>query len=181
MRRKSITSKMMKNFIAESLLLLMEHQSFEEITVGEIVRKAGVNRSTYYRHFANKEDVILYFLDSLSEDILEWDKEQKPEFRLHLINLFSHYRKHKEQMLTIYRNGQFHLFLNILKKHLGRSDEHAETSHVQYNVAFHIGGTFNHFLLWLSRDMTDSPEEMADHTLSVLPPELIEHIWILSK
>lgn len=167
----------MKSFIAESLLLLLEQQSFEEITVGEIVKKAGVNRSTYYRHFEKKEDVILYFLDCLSEDILEWDKEQKPDFHEHLINVYEHYYHHKRQMLTIYKNGLSHLFLDVLKKSLGPS-EHSDISlDIQYNIAFHIGGTFNHFLLWLSRNMADSPEEMAKHTLAVLPEDLIDHLW----
>lgn len=170
---------MMKDFISESLLLLMEQKPFEEITVGEIVKKAGVNRSTYYRHFEKKEDVILYFLDSLSEDILEWDKKQKPEFRTHLINVYEHYDRHKEKMLTIYRNGLYHLFLDVLKKNLGAFDDAEKAVDVQYNIAFHIGGTFNHFLLWLSRDMADSPEAMADHTLAVLPKELIDHIWVV--
>lgn len=172
---------MMKSFIAESLLLLMEQKPFEEITVGEIVKKAGVNRSTYYRHFEKKEDVILCFLDSLSEDILEWDRAQKPEFRAHLINVYEHYFRHKEKMLTIYRNGLSYLFLDVLKKYLGSSDDAGEALDVQYNIAFHIGGTFNHFLLWLSRDMADSPEEMAAHTLAVLPRELIDHIWHTSR
>lgn len=177
MRRKSITSEMMKSFIAESLLLLLEQRSFEEITVGEIVEKAGVNRSTYYRHFEKKEDIILYFLDSLSEDILEWDKERKPEFHEHLINVYEHYYNHKKQMLTIYRNNLSYLFLDVLKKSLGSVEHKDKSLDVQYNIAFHIGGTFNHFLLWLSRDMADSPAEMAKHTLAVLPEDLIRHLW----
>lgn len=177
MRRKSITSEMMRSFIAESLLLLMTERPFEEITVGEIVKKAGVNRSTYYRHFEKKEDVILYFLHCLSEDILKWDKEQKPNFKEHLINVYKHYYSHKEQMLTIYKNGLSFLFLNVLKKNLGPRETENHTLDMRYNVAFYIGGTFNLFLLWLSRDMTDTPEEMADHTLAVLSKDLIEHVW----
>lgn len=162
-------------------MLLMEQKPFEAITVGEIVKKAGVNRSTYYRHFEKKEDVILYFLDSLSEDIWQWDKEQKPEFRAHLINMYRHYYAHREQMLTIYRNGLSYLFLDILKKYLGREGTEDNALDVQYNIAFHIGGTFNHFQLWLSRDMADSPEEMADHTLAVLPAELIDRMWKITR
>lgn len=179
MRRKSITSEMMKSFITESLLLLMVERPFEEITVGEIVKKAGVNRSTYYRHFERKEDIILYFLNGLSQDILEWDKEQKPDFREHLVNMYRHYRNHKEQMLTIYKNGLSFLFLDVLKKYLGTNK--TEPLDMMYNVAFHIGGTFNHFLLWLSRDMSDTPEEMANYTLAVLPKDLTEHMWNTHK
>lgn len=172
---------MMKGFIAESLLILMEQSPFDAITVGEIVKKAGVNRSTYYRHFDSKEDVLSYFLNSLSEDILKWDEAQKPEFRAHLINVYQHYYNHKHQMLTIYRNGQSYLFLDILKKYLGLAQQGTENTDVQYNIAFHIGGTFNHFLLWLSRDMADTPEEMADHTLAVIPGDLIVQMWKTTK
>ena len=181
MRRKSTTSAMMKSFITESLLLLMNQKPFEEITVGEIVRKAGVNRSTYYRHFERKEDIIFYFLDGLSEDILKWDKEQKPEFKEHLVNVYKHYYSCKEQMLVIYKNGLSFLFLDVLKKYLGSDKSEYKNSDIQYNIAFHIGGTFNHFLLWFSRDMVDSPEKMAEHTLAVLPKELIEYLWDKDK
>lgn len=178
MRRKAVTSKMMKSFIAESLLLLMAEKPFEEITVGEIVKKAGVNRSTYYRHFENKQDIIFYFLDCISDDIPKWDKERKPDFKEHLVNIYEHYYGHKEQMLTIYKNsGLSFLFYDVLKKKLGAKEAENHTIDMKFNVAFHIGGTFNHFLLWLSRDMTDTPEEMANYTLAVLPKELIEHIW----
>ena len=181
MRRKSTTSAMMKSFITESLLLLMNQKPFEEITVREIVQKAGVNRSTYYRHFERKEDIIFYFLDCLSKDILKWDKEQKPEFNEHLVNVYRHYDGCKEQMLAIYKNGLSYLFLDVLKKYLGSDKPEDKNLDMQYNIAFHIGGTFNHFLLWFSRDMADSPEEMAEHTLAVLPKELIEHLWNMGK
>lgn len=181
MRRKSITSEMMQDFIAESLLLLLEEKPFEEITVGEIVQKAGVNRSTYYRHFEKKEDIILYFLDCLSKDILEWDKEKKPNFKEHIISVYQHFYNQKEQMLTLYKNGLSPLFLGVLEKSLGISDMDNRTLDMQYNIAFHVGGTFNHFLLWLSRDMIDTPEEMANHTLAVLSEDLIDHIWSATK
>lgn len=177
MRRKSTTSEMMKSFIADALLILMEHKSFTDITVSEIVTKAGVNRSTYYRHFEKKEDVIKFFLDQISKDILEWDKARESTFEEHLTNVYKHYYKHKQQMLSIYKNDLSILFLDILKKYLGAENHKYEQISTQYDIAFHIGGTFNHFMLWFSRNMEDSPEEMAAYTLAVLPNRLIDHIW----
>ena len=40
--------------IVQSLLLLLQDKAIDEISVKEIVEKAGVNRSTYYRHFRTK-------------------------------------------------------------------------------------------------------------------------------
>lgn len=172
---------MMKSFISESLLLILKQKPFDEITVGEIVDKAGVNRSTYYRHFNKKEDVILYFLDNVSKTILEWDKAKKTDFEDHLVNVYKHYYKHKRQMLTIYQNGLSILFLDVLKKYLGAEEHKGEQVSEQYAIAFHIGGTFNHFMLWFSRDMEDSPETMAKHTLTVLPEYYANHIWAKRK
>ena len=177
MRRKSTTPSMMKSYIAQSLLLLMKQKPFEEITVCEIVQKAGVHRSTYYRHFKKKEDVVSYFLDCISKKILNWYEEHKPDFRKHLICVYQYYYIYKDQMLIIYKNNLSFLFLDVLKKYLGSDKPEDKNLYMQYKIAFHIGGTFNQFLLWFSRDMADSPEEMAEHTLAVLPKELIEHIW----
>lgn len=169
MRRKSTTSKMMKSYIAESLLLLMEKKDFQNITIGEITKKAGVNRSTYYRHFNRKEEIILYFLDDLSKNILEDGKRQNLELEEFLIKMYEHYFKHKKQMLTIYKNGLSILLLDVLKKYLGGNDYRNGNISEQYDIAFHIGGTFNHFMLWFSRDMIDLPITMAKYTLAVLP------------
>lgn len=177
MRRKYITSEMMKLYIAEALLILMEKKDYNAVTVGEIVEKAGVNRSTYYRHFEKKEDVIGYFLDRISKDILEWDKSKESSFKEHLTTVYKHYYKHKRQMMAIYKNGLSVLFFDILKKYLGAEEHKNKQISVQYDIAFHIGGTFNHFMLWFSRDMADSPEKMVEYTLAVLPDSLIDNMW----
>lgn len=177
MRRKSTTSEMMKSYIADSLLLLMEKKDFQNITIGEIVDKAGVNRSTYYRHFEKKEDVIIYFLDNLSKTILGWERTQNLNFEEYLIKMYEHYYRHKKQMLTIYRNGLSILFLDVMKKYLGGTTHTEKPTFMQYNIAFHIGGTFNHFMLWFSRDMIDTPETMAEYTLAVLPENYVDQIW----
>lgn len=165
---------MMKSYIADSLLILMEHKDFQSISIGEITEKAGVNRSTYYRHFGKKEDVILYFLDHLAKTFLEWARPQNLPLEDYLTELYSHYLRHKKQMLTIYKNGLSALFLDILRKCLGGEGMESKPVAEQYDTAYHIGGTFNHFLLWFSRDMIDPPETMAKYTLAVLAPPLAQ-------
>lgn len=174
MRRKSVTSEMMRSYIADSLLLLMEHKNFQSITIAEIVKKAGVNRSTYYRHFDKKEDVILYFLEHLSKTFLKSVGSQELVLEDYLTKLYAHYLQSKKQMLTIYNNGLSALLLDVLKKCLGGEGLENKPISEQYDTAYHIGGTFNHFLLWFSRDMVDPPETMAKYTLAVLTPSVQE-------
>ena len=49
----------MKNLIQEALISLMLEQSYESITVQEIIDRANVGRATFYKHFENKEDLLL--------------------------------------------------------------------------------------------------------------------------
>lgn len=176
MRRKSITSEMMQSYITDSLLILMEQKDFQSITVGEIAKKAGVNRSTYYRHFNKKEDVIVYFFDHISRSFLDWEKTHEFDFKEYLTEMYTHYYQHKRQLLTIYKNGLSFLLLNVLQEHLGNNRLSDSPLSVQYDTTFYIGGTFNHFMLWFARDMEDSPETMANYTLAVLPEDYAHHI-----
>ena len=42
----------------QALLLLLEKKDLEFITVKEICQKAGVNRSTFYLHYENVNDLL---------------------------------------------------------------------------------------------------------------------------
>ena len=43
----------------QALLYLLEKKPFEYITVSEICKKADVNRSTFYLHYENTQDLLI--------------------------------------------------------------------------------------------------------------------------
>ena len=60
-----------RHYIAEALLKLMKAKDFRDITVTEIVKRAGVGRATFYRYFTDKESVIVYYFNRLNEKFNE--------------------------------------------------------------------------------------------------------------
>lgn len=54
-----------KNAMAEALILLLDHESFDQVSVVDICKKAGYTRQTFYVHFDTKDDVIRYYMDTL--------------------------------------------------------------------------------------------------------------------
>ena len=72
MNKKQETNLFVKECITEALLLLMKGNSLSEISITEIVERAGVARVSFYRNFSSKEDVIKKHLGIL---ICEWGKE----------------------------------------------------------------------------------------------------------
>ena len=176
MRRKSTTSKMMKSYLVDALLILMSEKDFQSITIDELVKKAGVNRSTYYRHFTGKEDIIFYFLDSVISEYLEKIRLQKTDLKTYLLNMFRHYLNYRKQMLVIYHAGLSMVLLKVLEKYFHSQIDTDKPLVEQYKISFYIGGIFNHFLMWFSRGMQESPEEMTEYALLVLPPQFIPYL-----
>lgn len=51
----------------EALLLLLETKDYEFITVTEICKKAGVNRSTFYLHYLSMDDLLFETLEMINK------------------------------------------------------------------------------------------------------------------
>ncbi len=49
--------------LGDALIALMLEKSFEDITVGEVLTRAGMSRSTFYAHFRDKNDLFLSDVD----------------------------------------------------------------------------------------------------------------------
>lgn len=47
-----------KSMIYKAFLTLLQHKSYDEISVVDIAEKADINRSTFYSHFIDKEDLL---------------------------------------------------------------------------------------------------------------------------
>jgi AcrR family transcriptional regulator len=174
MKRKNVTKEMMKTYMAESLIQLMGKKDYSDITINEIVIKAGVHRSTYYRNFSSKEDIVKFYFSSLMQAYLnEYDKSSDHSFENYMHIIFNHFYKYRKELLSINKNGLSYCILEILNKTFEES--HAEmglTIAEQYKMYFHTGGIYNFYILWFSRDMKDTPDELTKIALSCLPSDV---------
>jgi len=151
---------MSKGYIVESLLILMGKKPFDEISIQEITAKAGVNRSTYYRNFTSKTEIINYYFDNLHK---EYYKDMTPDITTeqNLYELFNYYYKHKEDLLLIHKNGLSHLILDSLNK-LFKLTIKKQTYEEVYKAYFYAGGVFNSLLLWLSNNMNNKSRHIYE-------------------
>ena len=156
-------------YIALGLLALMEKQEYSSITIQQIVAKAGVNRSTYYRHFNSKEDVIRYYFHHVIREYLDDCTTRNLTFPQYTIGFYQQFLKYKKQMLLIHKSGQSHLLHDVFRKSIHSKVGANQSPLAQYRSQFQIGGTTNLFLYWFSRDMKDSAEDIAQYMLAMLP------------
>lgn len=65
----------------EALLCLLEKKDFEYITVKEICKKAGVNRSTFYLHYENVNDLLAETIELINKKFLLVFQDKKKKIK----------------------------------------------------------------------------------------------------
>ena len=68
--------------IETSLLRLMKEQTFETISIRQLIDLAEVNRSTFYRHYLDKYDLLEKIEDQLLGDLLAYYQDAIKSDRL---------------------------------------------------------------------------------------------------
>lgn len=76
-----------KQQITTTLLELLKEKELSDINIGEITKKAQVSRNSFYRNYADKEDIIKKYLYQL---LSEWDNEWKQKNSDSNAELFGH-------------------------------------------------------------------------------------------
>jgi len=62
--------QLVRQEIARAAWLLFAERGYEDTTVAEIARAAGISRRSFFRYFSSKEDVVVGTSDALAEDVL---------------------------------------------------------------------------------------------------------------
>lgn len=76
----------------EAIIVLLKDYRYEDITVSDVIKKAGISRATFYRHFKSKEEVVKVavdmFFSSFDTELQRYYKNNQEEDELYLIQHF---------------------------------------------------------------------------------------------
>ncbi|QAT42476.1 TetR/AcrR family transcriptional regulator [Aminipila luticellarii] len=177
MRRKNTTSDMMKGYMAEALLMLMEKKDYADISISEIAAKAGVNRSTFYRNFNSKNEIIKYYFKQIIYKHYFSVSSEPTSIPNYLLEMFTHYYGYKKELLLMHRANVTHIILEALDEAF--SAIHTDTTvESHYATRYHTGGIYNVFLLWFEGGMKETPAEITKITCSYYPSNLRPYMWL---
>lgn len=178
MRRKGLDEDQIRECLTGALLQLMKEKEYGTISVGEMAERAGVHRTTVYRHFRSKEDVLRAFLAQIFKEAAGSREMLQKDFSSFIRPVFQALYEKRELILLLHRAGLSGLFMDALKEYFdlnGQSevpkrektgaDNGEKTSAAglleEYRTAYRIGGIFSCLLLWFSHGMAETPEEMT--------------------
>lgn len=88
-----------KDLLRSALLSLIKEKGYERITVQEIIDRADVGRSTFYAHFRDKEDLLVYGLEELREPFTSaagGDNGRQGTGRSPSLTVFEHFARYND-------------------------------------------------------------------------------------
>lgn len=166
-----VRARYTRQLIREALLTLMAQKQPDRITVTDVVEKAGINRGTFYKHYANVSDLYENTADELLRELVKMlvkeNYETSPDMYEMMLTTIRDNRdlrsfiQSADGLNSIAQKAVEYVRTPVVKKMLrdykGLSQEDAE-----YIFDYQAGGIVEVVKLWISRDFRDPVPEICE-------------------
>lgn len=71
MKQEDLRIQKTRDLLQQAVFALTVEKGFAAVTVRDIAQRARVNRSTFYRHYLDKHDLLRQYLDALEAEIVQ--------------------------------------------------------------------------------------------------------------
>lgn len=149
--------------IEQAFTELLDKKRLNEITVSDICKKAGLNRTTFYANYTDIYGLADAIRSRLESDLSEIYRE---EIRAGInsndyLKLFRHIRDNQDLYRTYFRLGYDDSYqIMFYDRDLAR--QHFQDRFVDYHMAFFKSGLTKIIKMWLQNGCAETPEEMYE-------------------
>ncbi|MBQ2258911.1 MAG: TetR/AcrR family transcriptional regulator [Spirochaetales bacterium] len=178
-------SKITKKALENAFSALLEERPFSKITVADVANKAGVNRHTFYYHYRNIDDMIVYCVKEAIEKIYNgagYTAEDNDGFLELLIYVYNH----RQYMLAIMHSSSRAQFMravedslyNLIDNLIERTPKYSTIKNADrdFVVRFYLYGVTGLFENWMDMGMAESPDRVAEVIARILKTDLIADV-----
>ena len=152
--------------IQTALIRLMKTKELKDITITELTKTAGVSRTTYYRNYYDKEDVLRDLFTGLMMEISREILAAETVYDTALA-VFEGIRKNAEVYRILMKADYAEAMLNEITR-IASSDLSGDQPLEQMRIAFLTGALFNMVRVWMDDGMERTPEQLAGLYMEIL-------------
>lgn len=180
----------------EALIYLLNDKDYDYITIKEICKKAGVNRSTFYLHYENIDDLLKESVAWMINDFFSYFDNIKANLPLdiktkttnelflisktYLIPYLTYIKEHKKVMTAIIMRPEIlnsdlnytKLYKHILAPILDKFNVDIEDRN--YIVKFYIEGIMAIVQLWIKSNFKESIDHICNLIIQLIPRSKIQ-------
>lgn len=145
-----------------AMLTLLEKKPLADISISELCNKAGVGRTSFYRNYEEKEDIIKTYIGNLFQDWMDKCKKAPDlSVRETVRIVFSHFEANRKFYSLLNERGLVYLLKDIILDLCGfNPDQEIVAAYSSAYVGFFLYGWIE---VWFRRGMKDTAEELITY------------------
>lgn len=152
------------NWFADALIRLMNTVQYKDIIVRMLCKEADLSRQTFYNLFKDKDEVLLYYLESSAMDYFDETKTGTQIKVRNFVEAFSDYIDAHEELLEILAENHLELLLyqaitNDINEVAGL---YAKSYKNRYGTAFLSGALTQIIICWIYDEERISIDELTN-------------------
>ena len=157
-RRKASRERLEQVFIE-----LLQTRELDEITVSEICKQAGLNRTTFYANYADLYALADAIRDRLEDAVSELYREERTESfnSNNYLKLFRHIKDNQIFYRTYFKLG-YDGKCQIIAYDRDLAQRHFGSRFVSYHMEFFRAGITRIIKMWLENGCQESPEDLME-------------------
>ena len=165
------TKKLIRNAFAE---LIQEHKELSKVTVSELVKRADINRGTFYNHYDSIYDVAEEFESEVFKVLLE---DTKPlvsieDIYVYLDDIISYLKENEDIYRLLLSSKEPLIFLERLKHSildklytfLSTKTKLEKSDSLKFDITFYTDGIVNQILKFFNGSLEYSLDEISDYS-----------------
>ena len=183
---KELDLRIQKTYIAltKSLYEMMAEMPFEEIKVVDICERAMVRKSTFYKHFADKYELLAFMVrrlkDQFDANIYSQKKDIAPVeyFSSFMEQIFTFLNNNRELVNSVMKSSSFPIVINVLSEQAipdirtrlkeDRKNGHAMIAEPNFLASFFVGGIMEIVRDWLINDKKENEAAIKEQIANLI-------------
>lgn len=156
-RRESVAK------IEHAFVELLQTKQLNQITVSDICKRAGLNRTTFYANYLDIYDLADKIKEHLEHEIERlYQDERINKFNSNdYLKLFQHIKDNQLFYKTYFKLGYDNDY-KILSYDTEQAEKYFNNKHIDYHIEFFRHGLNAVVKKWLENDCAETPEEIAE-------------------
>ena len=155
-----------RKYISDALLYLLKKNKYQDISINDIVTKAGVSRMTFYRQFYDKKEVLKYILDTRTDEYIANHLNSSLSIEERILQGVTMILERKELAKIVIEADLYYLIVDEFAR--------AITAKKDYYNSFLIGGLASIFYYYISENRNESAQELTDIIIKTLDIESLK-------
>ena len=158
-KRKKESMERIEKFFIE----MLQTKKLSEISVSDICKLAGLNRTTFYANYTDIYGLADAIRDKLENEVSDLYKEEVTQgFNSNdYLKLFRHIKDNQIFYKTYFKLGYDNNY-KIFRYDTNLAREHLQNRFIEYHMEFFNAGITQIIKLWLKSGCKESPEDMAE-------------------